>query len=144
MKKTKAILFLMFIVVVLSSCSKQISYAAYEELIINLEDMGFTVDTKDVEQDILQGQRKWLTISEKENISVYLYESNEKMEKDASYIDKSGFSYTNGKYSAEISWASYPHFFKKDNIIVLYVGEDLEIINALKEIVGLKFAGYTD
>lgn len=31
-----------------------------------------------------------------------------------------------------------------DNIIVLYVGEDLEIINAIEETVGLQFAGYTE
>jgi len=144
MKKTKVTLLLMFIVVVLSSCSKQISETAYNGLITNLEKMDFNIIAEDVEEDILQGQRKWLIINEKENISVYLYESNEDMEKDASRIGKEGFSYTNGNTEAQISWGSYPHFFKKDNIIVLYVGEDLEIINALKEIVGLMFAGYAD
>ena len=64
------------------------------------------------------------------------------MEEDASYIHEGGTSY-NGENAAEISWVSYPHFFKKDNIIVLYVGENLETINALEEIIGLQFAGYT-
>lgn len=106
--------------------------------------MEFNVTEEDVDEDILQGQRKWLTINENENISVYLYESSEKMEEDASYIHEGGTSYNNGKNATEISWISYPHFFKDDNIIVLYVGEDLEIINALKKIVSLQFAGYTE
>lgn len=95
-------------------------------------------------EDILQGKRKWLTINEKENISVYLYESSEKMEEDASYINEGGTSYNNGKNATEISWISLPHFFQKDNIIVLYVGEDLEILNILKEVVGVQFAGYAE
>ena len=60
------------------------------------------------------------------------------------YIHEEGFSYNNGKNAIEISWVSYLHLFKDDNIIVLYVGEDLGIINALKEIIGLQFAGYTE
>jgi hypothetical protein len=142
----KIVLILMLFITVLSifGCSKQISDTAYNDLITNLEKKDFNVIAEDVEENILQGQRKWLTINENENISVYLYESSEKMEKDASRIDKEGFGYTNGNTETQISWVSYPHFFKKDNIIVLYVGEDLEIINALKEIVGLQFAGYKE
>ena len=143
-KKIILILLLFVTTISLFGCSKQILDTAYNELITNLERMDFNIIAEDVEEDILQGQRKWITINEKENISVYLYESSEKMEKDASRIDKEGFGYTNGNTETQISWVSYPHFFKKDNIIVLYVGEDLEIINALKEIVGLQFAGYKE
>lgn len=141
----KAILILLFLIATISifGCSKQISDTAYNDLITNLEKADFNVIAEDVEKDILQGQRKWLTINENENISVYLYESSEKMEEDASYIHEGGSSYSNGKNDVEISWVSLPHFFKKDNIIVLYVGENPEIINALKEIVGSQFAGYT-
>ena len=128
-KKIILILLLFVTTISLFGCSKQISDTAYNELITNLEKMDFNIIAEDAEEDILQGQRKWITINEKENISVYLYKSSEKME--------GGTSYNNGKNDIEISWVSYPHFFKKDNIIALYVGEDLEIINALEEIVGL-------
>lgn len=144
MKKIVLILLLFITTISLFGCSKQISDTAYNELITNLEKVDFNIIAEDVEEDILQGQRKWLTINENENITVYMYESSEKMEEDASYIHEEGTSYNNGKNATEISWVSYPHFFKKDNIIVLYVGEDLEIINALKEIIGLQFAGYTE
>lgn len=144
MKKLVLILLLFVTTISLFGCSNQISETAYNDLITNLEKMNFKVGTEDVEENIFKGQRKWLTINEKENISVYLYESSEKMEEDASRIDKEGFGYTNGNTETQISWVSYPHFFKKDNIIVLYVGEDLEIINALKQIMGIQFAGYTE
>ncbi len=142
MKKIVIFLLLILTTIFLFACSKQISDTAYEDLITNLEKMDFNIAAEDVEKDILQGQRKWLTINENENITVYLYESNEKMEEDASYIDKGGSSYTNGIKNVEISWVSYPHFFKKGNIIVLYVGENPEIINALEGLLGAQFAGY--
>ncbi|MDR7856583.1 hypothetical protein [Tissierella sp.] len=144
MKKIVLIILMLVATISLLSCSKQTSDTAYNNLITSLEEMDFNVIAEDVDEDILQGQRKWLTINENENISVYLYESNEKMEEDASYIHEGGSSYNNGENAYEISWVSYPHFFKKDNIIVLYVGESLGIINALEEIIGLQFAGYTE
>jgi len=140
-KKIILILLLFITTISLFGCSKEISYKSYDELILNLEDIGFSVDAEDVEESILLGKRKWLTINENDNISVYLYENIDKMEKDASYISKDGFSYNNGKEAIEIEWISYPHFFKKYNVIVLYVGENKEIINALEEIIGLQFAG---
>lgn len=142
MKRIVLISLLIVTIIFLFGCSKQISDTAYQDLMSNLEKMDFSIATEDVEKDILQGQRKWLTINENENISVYLYESNEKMEEDASYVDKGGSSYTNGIKNVEVSWVSYPHFFKKDNIIVLYVGENPEIISALAELLGAQFAGH--
>lgn len=102
------IVLLMFI-----GCNRPIpiSYDAYEEFIIKLENMGYTIELEDVEESILLGERKWLTVDGSENISVYLYESNEKMEKDASYLSEDGFNYNNGKKAVAISWISYPHFF---------------------------------
>lgn len=144
MKKSSAVLLLVMTVLLLLGCRKEISEATYNRLLTELGEMGYDVDAKSVQEDILQGQRKWLTMDETENISVYLYESPGQMEKDASYIDEGGSGYTNGRKSVEISWVSYPHFYKKDNIIVLYVGEDARIISALEEIMGDQFAGHKD
>lgn len=127
----------------LLGCSREITYNKYEELILNLENMGFSVVAEDVKEDILQSKRNWLTINDTDNISVYLYESANKMEKDSSYLSKDGFSYDKGKQIKLIDWSSYPHFFKRDNIILLYIGKDLEIIQALARLVGQQFAGET-
>ena len=87
----KIVLILMLFITVLSifGCSKQISDTAYNDLITNLEKKDFNVIAEDVEENILQGQRKWLTINENENISAYLYESSERWKK-MPRIDKEG------------------------------------------------------
>ncbi|HBN29222.1 MAG TPA: hypothetical protein DD421_09380 [Clostridiaceae bacterium] len=121
--------------------SRQISYDAYEELVRNLENMSYTIEAEDVEESILLGERKWLTLNGSDNISVYLYENSNRMEKDSSYLSNDGFSYNNVKESIDIEWVSYPHFFKSENMIILYVGENSEIVHVLKELVGSQFAG---
>lgn len=143
MKKIVLIMLSLIMTMSLFGCSNQIVGTAYNDLITHLEKKDFKVIVEDVEEDILQGQRKWLTINENKNISVYLYENSDKMEEDSSYLSKDGFTYDNGKEIKSISWSSYPHFFKKDNMIVLYVGENLEIINLLEETMGLQFSGET-
>jgi len=144
MKRILSILLLSVITLSLLGCRNEVSETAYNDFIAKLEEMDFSVASEDVDENILQGERKWLTINETENISVYFYESNAKMEKDASYIDAGGSSYNNGKDAVQISWVSFPHFYKTENIIVLYVGEDTKIINALEEIIGDQFAGYIE
>ena len=142
MRKQISILLFVMLSISFWGCSKQIGEKTYLDFITKLKEQNFKVEVEDVEEDILQGQRKWLTINEEEHIAVYLYESREKMEEDASYIDSGGTSYNNGKNSVKISWASLPHFYKKDNMIVLYVGQTADIPNALDQIVGVQFAGY--
>lgn len=141
MKKRFLILILLIGTISLFGCSKDASITEYGELVSNLKNLGFSVTEEDVDKDILQGQRKWLTINDEENLSVYLYKTSKEMEEDASYINEQGSSYTNGKDNAEISWVSDPHFYKEGNIIVLYVGNNQEVINKLEEIIGSQFAG---
>ncbi len=40
-----------------------------------------------------------------------------------------------------ISWVNTPHFFKKSGLIVLYVGKNQSILDALKKTLGEQFAG---
>lgn len=110
-----AILCVIILLLTLIGCNRsaQISYDAYEELVRNLENKGFTIETEDVEESILLGERKWLTLNGSDNISVYLYENSDRMEKDASYLSNDGFSYNNGKESIDIEWVSYPHFLNQ-------------------------------
>ena len=81
------------ILILLIGCTKQVmdmdekamDQKAYERLISKLEEKGFSVIADDVEESILQGQRKWLTLNDRENISVYFYETDKEMEEDAAY-----------------------------------------------------------
>ncbi|NLX62176.1 MAG: hypothetical protein GXZ06_06685 [Tissierellia bacterium] len=142
MRKIILIYALVLISTVLISCSHQISYDSFEELIKHLKSKGYDIVVEDVEKSILAGKRKWITINDSENISVYLYNKNEQMEKDASYLSADGSSYDNGRKVVMIEWFSYPYFFKKENMIVLYVGDNLEIVHILEEFLGPQFAGY--
>lgn len=144
MKKIVLFFLVLILVTPILGCSSRISEIALKDLITNLEQKGFNVISKDEKKEIFQGKRKSLSINKNENIYVYLYQTNEKMEEDSSSIDIGGTSYNNGKDNADIEWASLPHFFKKDNIIVLYVGENSAIIEALEEILGKQFAGYVE
>lgn len=114
---------------------------ACKELVAGLEARGFSVDVKDVEKDILQGQRKLLIVDGDERLSVYLYEDGAEMEKDAAFLTDDGLTYDNGSQAANIQWISDPHFFKSENMILLYVGVDQDVLHALEEILGAQFAG---
>jgi len=76
-------------------------------------------------------------------LGIVEYESEELMEYDASYISEDGSTFwIPGVSATHVEWISKPSFFKKDRIIVYFVGEDETIITFLSEILGKKFAGY--
>ena len=142
MKKNVTILILFMLTLTMLACAKEIPEDTYVDFMTQLEEMDFSVTAEDTDKDILQGERRWLTVNETEHITVYLYESGSAMEKDASFIDEGGTGYHRGNDSVEISWVSYPHFYKADNLIILYVGEDVGILHALEDMLGEPFAGY--
>ncbi|AQR96238.1 hypothetical protein [Clostridium saccharoperbutylacetonicum] len=119
-----------------------------DDLINLLKEKGYKLEVKDVNAEFLPSTRKIITIGN-EQIIVYAYNSNKEMEKDSANIDKDGFGYTITELWGEqkpksASWSSYPHFYKKGNIIVQYVGKNEEVIFNLKSILGEQFAGIKD
>ncbi|MGO1470417.1 MAG: hypothetical protein ACTHW2_10390 [Tissierella sp.] len=154
MKKIVLFILLVFITISQYGCTKDDSYNGYKEpieenqykmLIKNLEDRDFNVEEKDgnnLEDHILRGKPKWIKIKG-DHIYIYLYEDNEKMEADISNLSEDGFTYSNNEKGITMDWIYPPHYFKKENMVVLYVGEDMEIINALEDILGSKFIGQT-
>ena len=40
-----------------------------------------------------------------------------------------------------ISWIAPPHFFRKERVIVLYLGTDAKVLAVLTELLGAQFAG---
>ena len=43
--------------------------------------------------------------------------------------------------TSQVSWISPPRFYRKDRLIVLYVGTDLTVARALESVLGKPFAG---
>ena len=52
MKKTISVLLLIFIAISFCACDRQVSNVAYDELITNLKNKGYTIEAEDVEESI--------------------------------------------------------------------------------------------
>lgn len=106
-----------------------------------LKNTGYSPEIKNAEKGFLKGEKKIISIGN-ENLEVYTYASNEEMEKDAANIFYGGFSYENEIGTCiDLSWNSYPYFYKNKNMIVLYVGKNEKIISDLNNILGHHFMG---
>jgi hypothetical protein len=40
-----------------------------------------------------------------------------------------------------ITWIEPPHFFRKERVLVLYIGSDATVLKALHDVLGPQFAG---
>lgn len=103
----------------------------------------FTIE--EASPNILEGDRILLQFGE-ETLQFYLYASNEEAEKDIARISKRGDKYTREKENGEtstmlFSWNATPHFFRKENVIALYVGEEEQYTAMLQEFFGAQAAG---
>ena len=82
---------------------------------------------------------KRITVGE-EILNTVEYDTDTQMEYDASYFSEDGSSFNILNVSATtVVWISKPNFFKKDRIIVNYIGEDEVKISLLAEILGKSF-----
>jgi hypothetical protein len=68
-------------------------------------------------------------------IEVYEFESKEAADEAVKKIA------ADGTVEGHLTLSDSPHFFRTDRVIVLYVGGDAQIINALSTAVGPQFAG---
>lgn len=127
----------------LSSCTKdtketQSDYAAFLGLLTENE-FQYTEEKPDTDS-FLSVERKPIFIGD-EIISVYEYKSTQEMEKDSTYINPDGYGISRPGSEVRIDWVSLPHFFKKDTLIINYVGEDELILKLLTNNYGAEFAG---
>jgi len=106
-----------------------------------MKDKGYDFEILDVDEDFLPTTRKRL-VNNDMAIDIYIFDSEEDAQREAGYIDDGGCTYNNGRKGVHVTWVSYPHFFKKGCLIVQYVGEDIDIVKDLGDIMGEQFAGY--
>lgn len=78
-------------------------------------------------------------------LQLYIYDTAEAAMSDAERISADGLEVAPAEVgNAEpsvIEWDGPPHFYRWDNIIVLYVGEDSDMLNLLSQLLGEPFAG---
>ena len=71
------------------------------------------------------------------DVQVFEYKSAEAMEADAAQVSPDGGSVG----TSMVTWMATPHFFKAGRVIVLYVGDDVAVLNSLMSVLGEPFAG---
>ncbi|MGG7077239.1 hypothetical protein [Clostridium sardiniense] len=136
-KKSMYMIVLVMIMVFIVGCTPKSEEFSINDLAYSMEERNYEFEIINAEDDFLSGDKKILKI-DKEQIDIYVYKNNKAMEKDASCIGNVS-EYNNGKESVKVDWVATPHFFKHGNIIVIYVGENIEIISSLTEIFGREF-----
>ena len=72
-----------------------------------------------------------------ETVQVYAYASKDDAQKDAQKISADGSAIG----ESQVSWVGSPHFFTKENLIVLYIGDNTTAIAALQQTLGPQIAG---
>lgn len=100
----------------------------------------YTIGEEKSSDSFFSVERQYILIGD-DIISFYEYDTNEAMEADAACVDSGGCSINVPGRSVCISWVSLPHFYKKDNVIINYVGENEQILDFLEENYGEEFAG---
>ncbi len=70
-------------------------------------------------------------------MQIFEYANTSAAEVEAKRISASGASVG----TSMMSWMATPHFYRKDNLIALYVGGNAAITEALEASLGAQFAG---
>lgn len=81
-----------------------------------------------------------------EQIGVFVYEDADAAQDDAACVSADGFGYNRedadgAGYNVQTGWADAPHFYRRDNIILRYIGSDADVLKGLEAICGAQFAG---
>jgi hypothetical protein len=71
------------------------------------------------------------------NVQIFVYASSGAAEAEAKLVSSDGGSVGTNM----MSWMAPPHFYRKGELIALYVGREQAIVNALMAVLGPQFAG---
>jgi hypothetical protein len=74
-----------------------------------------------------------------EDVHVFEYPTAAAMMSDAAKVSPTGTPIG----QTQITWIAPPRFYRKDQLLVLYVGSDARVIDALAVVLGRPFAGAT-
>src|SRR3989344_8364617 len=108
-----------------SSGQKKVETTDFMSLVDNLRKSGATVELDgDVDQPFLGPLGSVIYVNDEE-VQVYEYESKEEAEADAVEIPADGSDFD----TTIIEWYSDPHFYKKEKMIVFYIGKDEQVLS---------------
>jgi hypothetical protein len=94
------------------------------------------IPSGEVTQDFFSVKGTAIAIKNQQ-IQVFEYPSNAEAQKDAMKISEDGSSIG----TSMVTWIEPPHFYHKERLIVLYLGNDKEVISILESALGKQIAG---
>ena len=145
----KKFLFLCFVIVMLvSGCSKNTKETnentesipnEHKEILVGIaNDLNANSDNYSMESitsNVLSGSSYYIQFPEDYYIQVFIYDTKEAADDDLSCLSNNGSVYTKNDgdmtISTSVDWVSTPHFFQEDHVIILYVGNDQDILEQL-------------
>ena len=111
--------------------------ASYEELTAALRDGGHqVVPMEPVSQPFFEPEGQVIAL-DGHQVQVFEFSSHADADSMADTISADGGSIG----TTMVSWIEAPHFFRSGRLIVLYVGEDAEVIETLEDLLGHQIAG---
>ncbi len=145
---TRVVLPGLFVLLVLAACGQQqppvVAHGGpvrdHASFIDHLRARGLVVEPAGtVQQIFIRAPGTQLRISggdikQPAEVQSFDYEDARTAEADAEQIQ-------GGTGIATVTWIAPPHFFRKERVLVLYVGTDQAVIDLLTEVLGRKFAG---
>jgi hypothetical protein len=106
-------------------------------LVEELRLMGNSVESlESIYQPFFTPQGQIIELND-EDIQVFEYSSEEEANKEAVQVSADGSSVG----TTMLTWIYTPHFYQSGKIIVLYIGNNSEVIDMLTELLGPQFAG---
>ena len=110
-----------------------------------LRDVGFEVEEAgEVSCPLFSGVGFELFLGD-ESLETLEYQDEAALEADASRVSEDGMrieTVVGGQTSVtDIAFNSPPHYFSRDRMLVMYVGDDATLLTALEELMGPQFAG---
>lgn len=72
-----------------------------------------------------------------EDVQVFQFANAAAADAEAAPISRDGM----GVGTSKIHWIGSPHFYKKEKLLVLYVGDNHKVLKTLEALLGRQFAG---
>ena len=109
----------------------------YASLIGNLRLAGVSVEPEgEVEQPFFSTKGRMIRVGG-EDVLVFQYSRAAVADAQAAVVSSDGSAVGTSK----VNWIGAPHFYKKEKLIVLYIGNDNKVLKALDAVLGPQFAG---
>jgi len=130
---------LILVPLLLAACVPTVDTAcdSVDGLTAALRDSGAEADSgEQIDQSFFTVPAQRLVVNA-EDVQVFAYPSVDLARSDAAQVSPDGYSVG----TSMVTWIATPHFFQCGKLIVLYVGDNSELLTMLKAQLGSQFAG---